>query len=292
MNRWLGRHPVGLAFTAPYVLFWVALFAFPIGFALYMSFFDYFFAAPGAVVERPFVGLDNYVAALVSSSFRRALGNVVVFIVINVPLTVVLGLTLAAALNSALPLRGFFRSAYYIPYVTASVAVVGVWLWMFSEDGLVNAVLGSLAPDPSWLVNSGWAMPLIALFATWKQLGFYVVLYLAAMQNIPETLYEAAKVDGAGVWQRFMAVTVPGVRGTTALVVILSTIVAANVFTEPYLLTSGGGPNGASITPVLLMYQQGIEQGDAGFAAAIGVLLTLLVMAVSLVNRYVLERGE
>ena len=288
-QRLFGRHPVGQVFAAPYVLFWILLFAYPLGLALYMSVHEYFFAAPGADVERPFVGLANYTEVLTDPSVRRAALNVVVFLVINVPLTVILGLVLATILNTALPLRTFFRAAYYVPFVTASVAMVGVWLWLFSGGGLVNSLLGPLAPDPTWLVNSLWAMPIIALFATWKQLGLYVLLYLAALQNIPDTLYEAAKVDGAGVVKRFLHVTVPGVRSATALVVILATIIGANFFTEPYLLTGGGGPNGASVSPVLLMYQEGIQQGNAGYAAAIGVVLAIVVMVLSMINRQLLE---
>ena len=290
-RRLLGRQPLGYLFVAPYVVFLFAIFAYPLGFAVYISFHDYFFAAPGAIVERPFVGLQNYTDALADPVFHRAMLNVVIFIAINVPLTVFLGLLLATALNAAIPFRTFFRASYFIPYVTASVAVIGVWLWLFNSDGLVNNLLGPLAPDPSWLVNSLWAMPIIAMFATWKQLGFYILLYLAALQNIPEELYEAAEVDGAGPVKRFTAVTVPGVRPTTTLVVNAATITGANFFTEPYLLTGRGGPNGASVSPVLLMYTQGIEQGHAGYAAAIGVLLALGVMAVSLVNRYLLERS-
>ena len=290
-RRLFGRQPLGYLFVAPYVAFLFAIFAYPLGFAVYISFHEYFFAAPGAIVERPFVGLQNYTDALADPVFRRAMLNVVIFLIINVPLTVAVGLVLATALNAAIPFRTFFRASYFVPYVTASVAVIGVWLWLFNSDGLVNNLLGPLAPDPSWLVNSLWAMPIIALFATWKQLGFYILLYLAALQNIPEELYEAAEVDGAGPVRRFLAVTVPGVRPTTTLVVIASTITGANFFTEPYLLTGRGGPNGASVSPVLLMYTQGIEQGHAGYAAAIGVLLAIMVMAVSLVNRFLLERS-
>jgi multiple sugar transport system permease protein len=290
-RRLFGRQPLGYLFVAPYVAFLAAIFAYPLGLAVYISFHDYFFAAPGAIVERPFVGLQNYTDALADPVFHRAMLNVVIFLIINVPLTVAVGLVLATALNAAIPFRTFFRASYFVPYVTASVAVIGVWLWLFSSDGLVNNLLGPLAPDPSWLVNSFWAMPIIALFATWKQLGFYILLYLAALQNIPEELYEAAEVDGAGPVRRFRAVTVPGVRPTTTLVVIAATITGANFFTEPYLLTGRGGPNGASVSPVLLMYTQGIEQGHAGYAAAIGVLLAIVVLAVSLVNRYLLERS-
>jgi len=290
MRRLIGRDPIGYAFIAPYVVFLAALFAYPLLLALYISFFDYFFAAPGAEVERPFVGLRNYAQILGDPVFQRAILNVVEFIIINVPLTVVLSLVLASALNAKLPFRAFFRTSYYIPYVTASVAVIGVWLWLFSGTGLLNSLLSPIAPKPSWLVNEFWAMPVIALTVTWKQLGFYVLIYLAALQNIPKELYEAAEVDGAGVVRRFLAITVAEVRPATTLVVILATIVGANLFTEPYLLTGGGGTNGASMSPVLLMYRQGIEQGHAGYAAAIGAVLAIGVMVISAINRFVLER--
>jgi len=290
MRSLIGKDPIGYAFIAPYVIFLAGLFGYPLLVALYISFFDYFFAAPGAQVDRPFVGLRNYAQILGDPTFQRALLNVAEFILINVPLTVVLSLVLAAALNAKLPFRTFFRASYFVPYVTASVALIGVWLWLFSGTGLLNEMLGPLAPQPSWLVSDSWAMPVIALVVTWKQLGFYVLVYLAALQNIPGELYEAAEVDGAGVVQRFLAITVPGVRPATTLVVILATIVGANLFTEPYLLTGGGGPNGASMSPVLLMYREGIEQGHAGYAAAIGVILAIGVMAISAVNRFVLEK--
>ena len=161
---------------------------------------------------------------------------------------------------------------------------------MFGETGLVNTVLGPLAPDPSWLINKYWAMPMIAIFVTWKQLGFFILLYLAALQNVPKERYEAADVDGATTVQKFWSVTVPGVRPATTLVIILATITGMNLFTEPYLLTNGGGPNGASVTPVFYMYQKGVEQGQAGYAAAIGMILLVITLGIALVQRRVLER--
>jgi multiple sugar transport system permease protein len=288
-RRVLGRHPLGTAFVSPYLLFLAAIFAYPLGFAVYMSLHDYFFAAPGAVVDRPWVGLHNFSAALSDPDVRASFAHVGVFIVINVPLTVIISLGLAVALNAALPFRGLLRSAYYIPYVTASVAVVAVWLWLFSRTGLVNTVLGPLAPSPSWLVNSHLAMPMIAVFVAWKQAGFFILLYLAALQNLPKELYEAAAVDGASRWRSFLSVTVPGVRPATVLVVVLATITGGNLFTEPYLLTGGGGPDGASTTPVLLMYQRGIEQGQPDVAAAIGIMLVAIVLVLSLLSRRLLE---
>ena len=291
-RRLLGAQPLGILFSAPYLIFIGVVFAYPIVFAVWMSFHDYFFTAPGANVDRPFVGLDNYVAALSDPAVWRSFGNVGIFLLINVPLTVVLSIVLATALDRVVRARAFFRVAFYVPYVTASVAVVAVWLFLFSNTGLINNGLGPLAPSPSWLVNSALAMPTIALFVTWKGLGFYILLYLAALQNVPRELNESVAVDGGGRIRQFFAVTVPGVRPATFLVVLLATITGANLFTEPYLLTSGGGPNGASTSPVLLIYQKGIEQQNPDVAAAIGVVLMVFVLIIAALQRRFVGREE
>ena len=288
MQRILGKNPLGWLFGAPYIVFVLTIFAFPLCFAVYMSFFDYFFAAPGATVDRPFVGLDNYVQALTDPAVLQSFGNVGIFLIINVPLTVVLSLLLASGLNSITRFRTFLRTSYYVPYVTASVAIIGVWLFLFGQNGLVNNILGPLAPSPSWFSNPALAMPTIAIYVTWKGLGFYILLYLAALQNVPTELYESAATDGAGKVRQFFSVTVPGVRTATVLVLLLATITGANLFTEPYLLTGGGGPDGHSTSPVLLIYQQGIQQGHPGYASAIGVILVIGVLIIGwLQNRFV-----
>lgn len=283
----LGKHPLGLLFSAPYLVFVAVVFAYPLVFAGYMSFFDYFFAAPGAQVARPFVGLQNYAQVFADPAVRRSFLNVGIFLIINVPLTVGLSLLLATLLNKVVRARTFLRVAFYVPYVTASVAVVAVWVFLFSGSGLINRLLGPLAPDPTWLINPRWAMPSIAFFVTWKQLGFFILLYLAALQNVPNELYESAATDGAGARASFWNVTVPGVRPATVLVLLVATVTGANLFTEPYLLTGGGGPNGASTSPVLIMYQQGIEQGKPGYAAAIGIVLVIGTLIIALLqNRF------
>lgn len=286
-RRLLGRNPLGLLFSAPYLLFVLAVFAYPLGYAVWISFHDFFFTAPGVQVDRPFVGFDNFIAVLSDPAVTRSFGNVGIFLLINVPLTVVLSLVLATALNRVTRFRAFLRVSYYVPYVTASVAVVGVWLFLFDGSGLVNQILGPFAPNPSWLISETLAMPTIALFVTWKQLGFYILLYLAALQAVPKELYESASTDGAGAVRSFFSVTVPGVRPATVLVLLISTVTGANLFTEPYLLTGGGGPNGASTSPVLIMYQLGLQQGRPDVAAAIGVVLVLLVLLIALLqNRF------
>lgn len=288
-RRWriLGKHPLGLLFSAPYLVFVIAVFAYPLGYSVWISFHNFFFAAPGAQVDHPFVGLQNYITAFSDPAVIRSFGNVGIFLAINVPLTVVLSLVLATALNKVTRFRAFLRVSFYVPYLTASVAVVAVWLFLFNGNGLVNQVLGPLAPSPSWLVNERWAMPTIALFVTWKQLGFYILVYLAALQAVPKELYESASTDGAGAVRSFFSVTVPGVRPATVLVLLVSTVTGANLFTEPYLLTGGGGPNGASASPVLIMYQDGLQQGHPDTAAAIGVVLVIVVLGIALLqNRF------
>ncbi|MCX0242163.1 carbohydrate ABC transporter permease [Streptomyces drozdowiczii] len=287
-----GLSRAGALFVSPYVLFIVVVFAVPLVYTVWISFHRFYFTAPGTDIDSPWVGLSNYRDVFTDPVVGQAFLNILIFLVINVPLTVGLSLVLAAALNSKIRGRGFFRAAFYVPYVTASVALVAVWQFLFGSDGFVNHLLGSHAPDPSWLVNSHLAMPMIAVFVTWKQLGFFVMLYLASLQNVGKELYEASAMDGAGKVRQFFSVTVPGVRPATTLVVIYAIITGANLFSEPYLLTGGGGPDHASTSPVLLMYQKGIEQGHPDFAAALGVVLVAFVMVVSIAARKLTERGD
>jgi len=291
-HKIFGKNPLGLLFSAPYLIFVILIFAYPLVYAVWIAFHDFFFAAPGAQVDRPFVGLDNFVTALTDPAVLRSFLNVGIFLVINVPLTVVLSILLATALNRVVHLRAFLRVAFYVPYVTASVAVVAVWLFLFNGGGLVNSILGPLAPDPSWLINSAWAMPTIAIFVTWKQLGFYILLYLSALQNVPKELYESASTDGAGAIRQFFSVTVPGVRPATVLVLLVATITGANLFTEPYLLTGGGGPDGASASPVLIMYQKGLQQGQPDVASAIGVVLVIGVLIIAFIQNRLVGRED
>jgi multiple sugar transport system permease protein len=286
---------IGLYLAAPYAVFLTVVYAVPIVQGVRISLLDYVYAAPGADVPQPFVGLKNFREALDDPQLRRSFLNILEFLAINVPLTVVLGVTLAAVLAKLSRMKTFFRSAFFVPYVTASIAVIGVWYFLFSQSGLINHAMGGWAPNPSWLVNSKLAMVVIALEVTWKQLGFYVLLYLAGVLLIPDSLYEAASIDGAGVVRQFRAITVPAVRNVTILVTTLALIVGANLFTEPYLLTNGGGPNGASMTPALLIYQKGVEQQKPGTGAAIGILLTLFVLLVAGAGRglqWLFQRAE
>jgi len=208
-----------------------------------------------------------------------------------VPVTVVVSLILAVALNRGIKGRAFFRTAYFLPYVTAGVVIALIWKWMFStEGGVINNALGHIGLGGiGWLTDPFWSMITIALMVAWKQMGFYVILYLGGLQGIPQTLYEAAEVDGANAFQRFWSITIPQLRPITLLVVILSTIIGFQLFTEPYIMT-GGGPLNSSLSVVLYIYQKAFQSLEFGYAAAIGMVLAAIIMLTAAIQRFVLER--
>ena len=215
--RLVGRQPLGIAFVSPYVVFLAAVFVYPLGFAVWMSFHDYFFAAPGVNVDRPSWGSPTTRGphrprrAPVLPQRRHLPGH-------QRPADGAASLVLATALNAGSAFRTFFRAAYYVPYVTASVAVVGVWLFLFNSRRPGQQGLGPLAPDPSWLVNSHLAMPRSRSSSTWKQLGFFILLYLAALQNVPEGALRVGVARRRRPVRSFLLVTVPAVRPATLLV--------------------------------------------------------------------------
>jgi multiple sugar transport system permease protein len=280
------RNPIGYLFVLPYAIFFSAMIAYPLGYAFYLAFHEWSIVA----AEKPYVGLDNFDRLLHDDLFWKALRNTVKFLVVNVPVTVVVSMVLAVALNRGIRGRAFFRAAYFLPYVTAGVVIALIWKWMFSTDGgFINNTLELLhLPQIGWLTEPFWSMITIALMVAWKQMGFYVVLYLGGLQGIPQQLYEAAEVDGANAFQRFRDITVPQLRPITMLVVILSTIVGFQLFTEPYIMT-GGGPLNSSLSVVLYIYQKAFQSLEFGYAAAIGVVLAVIIMTTALIQRRFLD---
>ena len=272
--RGLGRQPLGLAFVAPYVVFLVAVFAYPLGFAVWMSLPRLLLHRAGRDVDRPFVGLDNYAAVLSDPDVPRSFLNIGVFLVINVPLTVVLSLVLATALNAAVPVRAFFRVAYYVPYVTASVAVVAVWLYLFSTDGLVNqrarrprarpVVAGQLR---RWRCRSSrssspGSSSASSSCSTWPRCR-------TCPRSCTSRPRSTARAGGS-ILGRHGARRTPGdhPRGRSWPPSPAPTCSPSRTCSP-----AAAGPNGASASPVLVMYQRGIEQGHPDVAAAIGVVL-------------------
>jgi multiple sugar transport system permease protein len=272
---------------APYLLFLSVFLIYPIFFSVWLTFHDWNIVSP----EIPFVGLENYRRLIGDELFYKALWNTFRFILINIPLQIVIALLLAVALNQPIKGRGFFRAAYFLPVVTSGVVISFLWSWMLStDDGIINEVLGwfGIGPIP-WLTSETWSIPSLAWVAAWKNLGYYVVIFLAGLQSIPKTLYEAARIDGPGPVQTFFRITLPMLNPAMLLVLVMSTINGFQLFTEPFIMT-GGGPANSSLSVVMYIYKNAFQSLDMGYAATIGLALALIILTVSLLQKKILER--
>lgn len=273
-------------------LVWVLVFAlWPFLNTIVLSFTDARPLAGGS-----FVGLENYLSLLQDQRFWNALVTSLVYVVLCVPLLTFLPLLLALLVEKQIPGISAFRTMYYFP-VIASVVVVGlIWTWLFDSRGIVNETLQfiGLIDSPIPFLASRWGIILTAVLLTvWKGLGYYMVVYLAALGNVGRELHEAAAMDGAGSFRRFWSVTVPGVRGAMFLVSALVTVSAMRVFTELYVLSNGsGGPGGEAASLVMLVQQTGSGlQGRLGYASALSVALFFLTVGPLLLVAY-LNNGD
>jgi multiple sugar transport system permease protein len=278
----------GLLLSAPYTAFLLLFALFPIGFSIVLVSLEWdLVTAPG------FAGLDNVRLLIGDARFWRAVVNTLVFLAIHLPLQIVVALTLAWVLNRPLFFRSFWRAAFFLPVVISGAAVTVLWSALYATDvGLINGVLARLDLGPvPWLTDPAIAMPSIAVMATWKNVGFYVVIYLAGLQAVPRSCHEAIDLEGATAWQSFRHVTLPLLKPQTLLVVTLSTIGGFQLFIEPYILT-GGGPLRRTLSVVLYMYRNAFSYQKMGYAATLGVALALLIAAVLVLQRRVIGSAE
>lgn len=240
-----------------------------------------------------FIALRNFLRLFNSSSFRQALLNTFFFAVVVVPLQTFLALLLAVLVNQKLRFINLFRTIYFSPVVTTMVVVSIIWYLLYNPgEGLINQMIsfisfGKLGPY-NWLNDTSLALPAIMILSVWQGVGFQMVIYLAGLQGIPGELYEAGRVDGANTWQQFWQITVPQLRNTTIFVIISTTILAFKLFTQVWVMTKGG-PQGATKTIIVLLYEEGFKMLRVGYASAIGVLFFLIVLAVSLIQRIYLK---
>lgn len=256
-------------FLLPNLVGFLLFTAIPVGAAFVLAFFNWDVLLGGS-----FVGLQNFRRLLYDSAFHAAFINTLYFTVVTVVLSVVLGLAAALLANQALRGVVAFRSAMLLPYVALTVAVALVWQWMYQPDvGLVNSVLGYVGIEgPAWLTSPFWAMPALIIMSVWKTFGYNMVIFLAGLQSIPEHLYEAAKIDGAGRLRTFFSITLPMLSPTTFFVVVISVIGSFQVFDQALIMT-GGGPGTATTTLVLYIYQVGFQAFNMGYAAAIALVM-------------------
>ncbi len=271
----------GWAFLTPALLLITVFFFLPVIAALLLSFTDFDIYALGDLNRLRFIGFNNYQQLLQSPLFWTALANTFYFVMIGGPLSVAVSLSAALLVNSRLTrFPSLFRTLFFLPVVTTLVAVAVVWRYLYHPRyGLINYGLSLLGMEPiDWLGDPHWAMPALILMAIWKNFGFNMIIFIAGMQNIPVTLYEAAQIDGAGAWRQFRYITLPLLGPTFLLVALMTVIGYFQVFAEPYVMTQGG-PANSTVSIVLLMYEEGFRWWNMGYASAIAFVLFALILA-------------
>ena len=292
---------VAYLYLAPALVLLTAFNFFPAAFAFYISLFKW------GLVQEEFIGLQNYVRLVTNEEFWQSLGISVWYVVLAIPVEMALGLLIAYLLFQPLRGRGAYRTAYFLPYITSTVAAGLVWRWLYKrEGGLLNEVLVALglpklmwldepegvfqlmahAADanlPAWLAGPSLALVSVCVMSIWHYLGFYVVIYLAGLGNIPRETYEAARMDGAGEWQAFRYVTLPLLSPTNFFLLITGTIGALQAFNQIYVMT-GGGPLDSSRTVLMLIFKTFYQQTRVGYGSAMAFVLTALILLLTWAN--------
>ncbi|HEY7363109.1 MAG TPA: sugar ABC transporter permease [Methylomirabilota bacterium] len=270
-------------FVAPALLIIGVFFVLPVVAALAMSLTDFDIYALADLGNLRLVGLRNYARLLETPLFWHAFGNTLYFVVIGVPLSITVSFGAALLLHSRLVrFRAFFRTALFAPVVTTLVAVAVIWRYLFhTHYGLLNYGLGRLGiPPVDWLGDPHWAMPAIIVFAVWKNFGYNMIILLAGLQSIPEPLYEAARIDGASIWQQFRHVTLPMLAPIVVMVNILTIAGYFQLFAEPYVMTQGG-PLQSTVSVLYFMYEEGFKWWNLGSASAVAFVLFLFILGVT-----------
>ena len=272
--------------VSPYLLHIIVFVIFPVGFSIFLSFHDWNIIGP-----MKYIGADNYKKLLQDQYFLLSLRNTLVFIVIHIPLQLIIALGLAVTLNQKLWFRAFYRGAFFMPVVVSGVVVTIMWQQLYGyELGTINTFLSWLGFEKvGWLIDPVWAMPSIAIMATWKNVGLYIILFLVGLQSVPRSLYEASELEGASRWQQFWYITLPAINPTVVMVMLLSTIGGFSLFIEPYVMT-GGGPLNSTLSSVLYIYKQGFFYYHMGYAATLGLVLALIILFFVFLQRVIIEK--
>lgn len=269
------------ALSAIFIFFFI-----PVITAFVLSFTDFDIYALGSIWNTRFIGFDNYLKLFNDPLFWKALKNTFFFVISAGPLSVIVSLAAAIMLNSKLvKYKGLFRMVYFIPVVTTLVAVAIVWRFIYHPRfGILNYFLGFFGINPiDWLGDPTWAMPAIVLMSIWKTFGYNMIIFIAGLQNIPEYLYEAAVIEGAGSWQQFRRITLPMLAPTTLFISIITMIGFFQLFAEPYIMTQGG-PLNSTLSIVQYMYQEGFRWWNMGYSASLAFVLFFIIFIVTLIQ--------
>lgn len=283
LKQYLGAY----LFLLPAIILFFTFDYLPTFTAFYYSMTEYHILIPAE-----WVGFDNYRGLMSDEIFLKSLKNSMTYFVIIVPFLVTLPLLLAILINQKLKGIYVFRVIYYLPVITAMVAVSIVWKYIYHPSGLINSILRilGLEGNVNWLLNTSTALPAVSVMEIWKAMGFYMIIYLAGLQNLPKDLVEAAKIDGATRKRVLWHIYLPHLRPIFALTLILSTMATVQIFTSVYILTSGG-PLDSTVSLPLYVYQKAFVELDMGYATAMGMVLWVILMILTVIN-FKISRGE
>lgn len=288
LSRKAKNNLIAFSFLAPYM---IVFFIFRLGPSLagfFISLTDW-----NILGKVKFIGLQNFVKLFKAEYFYTALINTGAFVLITVPLLVVCSLGMACLFNHRMSMIGFARAVTIIPYVLIPAVVGVIWNWIFAYNfGILNYYLQFLGIGPiGWLINSKFALPSVAVVIIWSYMGYNTILYLAGLQGIPESLHEAARIDGANNFQCFMRITVPLLKPVTSLVVTLTMINVVQIFDQIYVMTNGG-PGTATMTLVQYLYSSAFKDYKMGYASAVGTVIVVLLVAIMLLNNLLTKERE
>ncbi len=287
MFRYYGKLAPYL-FLLPAAIVLVIFFFIPFFQTIALSFMDY----TNSIYHAQFAGLDNYVKLFHSPIFYKVLFNTFIYLVVAVPVLAIVPLFLAVLLNRQIRGLTLYKILIYLPVIVSIVVAAIAFKWLYADDGILNFIVTNTGLEKiGWLTDPNWALYSVIIVTIWKGIGYYMMIYLAALMSVPKELYEACEIDGAGFFTKHLTVTIPHIMPTIALVTTISAISAMKVFAEIYVMTKGG-PLNSSKTIVYYIYERAFENLDLGFASAMAVVLLVIVLALSLVNVLFFEKNR
>ncbi len=282
----LDKRYVPYLLLAPFLIHFLIFVIYPLIFSLILTLHKWNISMP-----MQWIGLKNFKRLFSDYYFWISIKNTLYFLIIHIPFQLIIALGLALILNQKIRFRGFARALFFMPVVVSGVVISILWKELYNyESGVLNRILVMMDFQRiPFLINTKWAMPSIAIMATWKNVGFYLVLFLVGLQNIPDSLYEAAEIDGASNWQKFWHITIPQLNPTILLVVILSSINGFSLFIEPYIMT-GGGPLNSTLSAMLYIYKQAFFFNRLGYAATLAFSFAIILFFIVTVQKKIIEK--
>lgn len=281
---------IGIMFVLPALIFITIFLIIPVVLAFFYSFQNYNMLKP---TQKAFIGLQNYIEILKNPAFYKSLMNTVYFAGIVVPLQTATALGLAMLVNAKLKTSKLARICFFSPVITSMVVIAILWTFLYNKDsGLINSLLNSLGiPSQPFLLSEKQSMNSIILMSIWQAAGYQMMIFLAGLQDVSTELYEAASIDGGSAWDKFINVTLPGIKHVSSFVILITTIQAFKLFTQPYIMTAGG-PNESTKTLSYMIYEQGFQYRNVGYSCAIAVIFFLVILVVSGVIKKIFMNEE